>query len=434
MRIIVIGIIFVFALVVAYPVVGQTARMPDPSEKKEQPATQIEAAANDNNNIIQQLNNRLETLEARIKELEATQALEALQANAHISPAAIAVTEEVAEQPPQKTTADGLPLESPTLQIKGFADVQYHASDLKSEKNAFALGQLDLFITSRLSEKINVLAELVVEAAQDNQVGLDLERLVLQYSVNNHLNLNFGRYHTAIGFHNTAYHHGAWFQTAIDRPFIFAFEDEGGILPIHNIGVSANGRIPSGRLGLQYIAEIGNGRTSRSSLDEPVQNIVDENNGKAVNLGLIARPEWMRGLQAGVSIYRDRLAPEGLPKVGQTIIAAHVVYLGHTFELLNEAVLVRHSTSGTQGTFNTTGFYTQVARKFGNLQPYLRYQYINAPRSEPIFKDLGRSNGPSAGLRYDFSEFAAFKVQYDRTARRGLNVINKIGMQLAFTF
>src|SRR5207247_10157642 len=55
-------------------------------------------------------------------------------------------------------------------------------------------------------------------------------------------------------------------QTTIDRPFIFAFEDEGGILPVHNVGLSASGQIPSGRLGLRYIAEIGNGRTSRSPL------------------------------------------------------------------------------------------------------------------------------------------------------------------------
>jgi hypothetical protein len=43
-------------------------------------------------------------------------------------------------------------------------------------------------------------------------------------------------------------------QTAVGRPFIFAFEDEGGILPIYNVGLSAAGRVPSGGLNLQYVA------------------------------------------------------------------------------------------------------------------------------------------------------------------------------------
>jgi hypothetical protein len=320
------------------------------------------------------------------------------------------------------------------MKINGFTDIQYHVSNRDGDKNAFAIGQFDLSITSRLSEKLSMLAELNFEAGDDNKFGVDLERMLLQYSPNDHLKLNFGRYHTAIGFYNTAYHHGSWFQTTIDRPFIFAFEDEGGILPVHNVGLSASGQIPSGRLGLRYIAEIGNGRTSRAPLDESVQDVVDENNGKAVNLGLIARPDWMPGLQAGISVYRDRLAPEGLPKMGQTIMAVHVVYLGRAFEMLNEGIVVRHVTTGTQRTYNTTSFYTQMARKFGDLQPYVRYQFVNAPASEPIFKDLGRRNGPSLGLRYDVSEYAAFKVQYDREERRGLRGVNKLGMQLAFTF
>ena len=108
-----------------------------------------------------------------------------------------------------------------------------------------------------------------------------------------------GRYHTAIGYYNTAYHHSTWLQTATGRPFLFKFEDDSGILPIHNVGVSVTGIIPSGRLGLHYIAEVGNGRASSSPNAEPVQNTVDENNGKSFNLRILFRPTGVRGLQAG---------------------------------------------------------------------------------------------------------------------------------------
>src|SRR5581483_7638069 len=164
--------------------------------------------------------------------------------------------------------------------------------DRKGDTNSFVLGQLDLFITSQLSEKVNFVTEMVVESDDRNAFGVELERMMLQYSHNDYFNIAFGRYHTAIGYYNTAYHHGTWFQTEVGRPFLFNFEDDGGPLPVHGVGVTANGRIPSGKLGLHYVAEVSNGRTSRSPLDEPVQNVIDENNGKAYNLALYARPDW----------------------------------------------------------------------------------------------------------------------------------------------
>lgn len=386
--------------------------------------------------ITRQLLKRVEELEARLRELESKQAN---TASASLRPTDTPATDVVADQPVDRSvvapiTPEGLPLETPVMQIKGYADVTYQAGGENGEKNAFAVGQLDLFITSRLSKNLSMLGEVVIEAGQDNKVGVDLERLVLQYSPSDELNVSFGRYHTAIGYYNTAYHHGQWFQTTIDRPAIFAFEDEGGVLPIHNIGVSATGRIPSGKLGLRFIAEIGNGRTSRSPLDEPVQNVVDENNGKAVNLGLLARPDWLPGLQAGFSVYRDQLKPKGLPEMGQTILAGHVVYLGQHYEILNEALVIRHPQQETGRVFHTTGFYTQVARKFGKYQPYARYQYLNSPSDEPLFLDVSRRHGPSVGLRYELSEFLAFKAQYDHVFRRGLSATNKLKLQLAFTF
>lgn len=118
-------------------------------------------------------------------------------------------------------------------------------------------------------------------------------------------NVGVGRFHSAVGYHNTAYHHSTWLQTTTGRPFLFQFEDQGGILPIHNVGLTASGRIPPGALGLHYVAEVGNGRTSRSPLNERVQNVLDENNRKAVNFAVFARPDAVRGLQAAISTYRD---------------------------------------------------------------------------------------------------------------------------------
>ena len=185
---------------------------------------------------------------------------------------------------------------------------------------------------------------------------------------------------------------------------------------------------------MHYVAEVGNGRTSRSPMFEHVQNVLDENNRKSVNFAVFARPEAVRGLQAGLSIYHDLLAPLNSPRIGETIFAAHAVYTGLSFEWLNEALLLRHAPQGTSRVFDTPGFYTQVSKRFGSYRPYVRYQYVNASQSEPVFSDVGLRHGPSVGLRYDLSDFVALKLQYDYTARGRDQAIHALAIQAGFTF
>ena len=424
---------------------------------------QDSANASADQKTIQQLMQRIEKLEARVAQLESARSGPA-PATVATGPAALATRPPSGpaagppEAPPtpqaQATDPEAeaehleperMDMSKTLLRIRGFGDISFHGTDQQGSTNSFSLGQLNLFVTSDISEKFKFLSEIVFESGPDNfynmpggrrnEFGVDVERYLLQYSYNDYFSLAVGRYHTAIGFYNTAYHHSTWFQTTTGRPLLFQFEDSGGILPIHNVGLSASGRIPSGSLGLHYVAEIGNGRQSRSPLsEEPVQNEVDENNYKAFNLALFARPEAIRGLQIGFSGYHDRLQPVGLPRVDETILAAHAVYMAPKFEWLNEVVLVRHSPDGTSQTFNTPGFYTQIAKRFGSYQPYFRYQYINASAREPIFPDVGRMEGPSFGLRYDASESVALKAQYDYNIARHLSPNNALTLQLGFTF
>jgi hypothetical protein len=188
-------------------------------------------------------------------------------------------------------------------------------------------------------------------------------------------------------------------------------------------------------LGLHYVAEVGNGRASRNPIaEEPVQNVIDDQNHKAFNLALFARPESVRGLQAGVSVYRDLLAPAESPRIGETIVAAHAVYIRPHFEWLNEAMLIRHAPLGGSHVFETPGFYSQISKQFGSYRPYFRYEYLNSSDREPIFPDVGHRAGPSVGVRFDASESVALKVQYDYTAIRNHQDINSLGLQLGFTF
>jgi hypothetical protein len=423
-------------------------------------AQQTDAPSDSNKRSEEALVQRIVQLESRLKEVEAAlgkaQPGAAVAASAPASapaprsatalaPPATADPQGAAPAPqPQAepTGQESMDLNRTLLRIRGYSDVNLHGSTLKGDPastTAFTLGQVNLFVTSDVSDKFKFLSEVVFEAGTDNVFGVDIERMLLTYSFSDYLNVSVGRYHTAIGYYNTAYHHSTWFQTATGRPFLFNFEDQGGILPIHNVGASITGKVPSGSLGLHYVAEIGNGRAYRTS--EPVQNTVDENTHKALNFAIFARPEAIRGLQVGFSAYRDLLTPAAPLPIDETILDAHAVYSGLNFEWLNEALLVRHAPRGTSRVFNTAGFYSQISRRFGSYRPYFRYQYVNAPANEPIFSNVsifsapvGLQHGPSFGLRYDMSEFVAVKVQYDYTMLRGDRAFHTVALQTGFTF
>jgi hypothetical protein len=370
----------------------------------------------------QSLLQRINELEAKVKQLQEKQA-------ADMPAPAPAV-----EEPRVNSVND-------RLKLNVFGDVGFETADLKPSANTFEIGSLDLFMTAHLSEKVSALAEILFLSSTDNTITPDIERLLLQYRHNDYFTAAIGRYHTSIGYYNTAFHQGSWFQTTVDRPFMYAFDDAGGFLPLQEVGLTTSGLIPSGKLELSYVAEVGNGRDQLLG-GEPAQNAQDTNNGKSFNVALSAHPAWLNGVDLGFSIYHDYLTFSDNINHPELISTIHFVYLNSTYEFLNEAMLVRHvgSSTGAPGVFHTPAFYTQFSRRIKSYRPYFRYEYINAGANEPIYGDptdgpvVGRRNGASVGLRYDFTEHTAFKLQYDRAQRRGVPSSNGLDTQFAFTF
>ena len=380
--------------------------------------------------INQQLLDRIQDLEKQIQQMKAQPV-----AAAPTVPAAAPVIISPAEVPEVHEVAS-------RLRLNVFGDVGFEATDAKHvTSNTFEVGSMDMFMTSRLSERTSLLGEILFIAASDNSITPDIERLLFQYRQNDYFGFGVGRYHSSIGYYNTAFHQGAWFETAIGRPFMYAFDDEGGFLPLQEVGVTTYGKIPSGKLGLSYVAEMGNGRDHLLG-GEPAQNTQDANNGKAFNVALFARPSALPNVEVGFSIYHDYVTFSDNINHGELISTVHATYLTSKYEFLNEAMLVRHtgSSTGAPGAFHTPAFYTQFSRAFGKYRPYFRYQYINAGEGEPIYGDptdgaiVGRRQAPTVGVRYDFNEHAAFKLQYDRMTIRGEGSSNQLDSQFAFTF
>lgn len=340
----------------------------------------------------------------------------------------------------------------PNLQFHGFGDMNYHASSriggnnasgvpynppAASAGNSFYTGELDLFLQSQLAEDLSVLDETVIASGVDNHWGMDVERLELSWKPSEYFNVDFGRFHTAMGYYNTAYHHGTWFQNAVARPNFLEYEDSGGLLPVHSVGLSMHGAIPSGKLNLSYFVEVANGRDYNTNGDGAVQNVVDHNAAKAINLAVIAKPDWFPGGQFGIGAYHDSVSVQGQQRTDEWIWNAHVIYHSALWELMAEGFLQRHHTAALGDSY-TPMFYVQAARKFGKYTPYARFTYSNASSNDPIYTTVlgqaGLHYGPSLGLRYDLSTYVALKLQYDYMIDTGFKDASEVTFQASFTF
>jgi hypothetical protein len=380
--------------------------------------------------VNRQLLRRLQELEDEVKQLKKQAVV-----------AAVAAAPEA--EPPPAIEVPAAHEVAPRLHMTVFGDVG--AQIYNHTPDTFLFGSLDLFMTARLSDKVSALGAVLFIAENNNVLTSDVERLLLQYRPSDYFTVAVGRYHSWVGYYNSAFNYGEYLETTTDRPFIYAFDDQGGVLPMQEIGVTMTGKIPSGNMGLNYVVEVGNGRGWGPGV-EIAQNNQDVHNSKSINGGLFLRPEALAGLQVGFSVRHDELTIPG-PAVNETIATVHAVFVDSNYEVLNEAVLVRHvEPSGP--IFTTSAFYTQFSRRFRAYRPYLRYQYFNANDNDPVYvfaspnnyapayvnTFVGRVNGPSAGIRYDFTEHSALKLQYDRISERRLPTVNGLTSQVAFTF
>ncbi|MFZ1006475.1 MAG: hypothetical protein WAN65_06550 [Candidatus Sulfotelmatobacter sp.] len=377
--------------------------------------------------INQQLMQRIQELEKEVQSLKSQPQPPVVAPPPVPAPA----PEPVAEMPTVNEVA-------PRLKLNFFGDLGYQTGHYYGATNAFEMSEFDMFATARISDKVSLLGEVLFTASADNSIDLDIERLYLKYRHNDYFAATIGRIHTDIGYYNTAFNRGDYFQTTIGRPAMYEFDDQGGFMPMQDLGVVIDGKIPSGKLGLNYVFEVTNGRAYGINV-EPAQNSTDGNNSKAVNVNISAKPEWGHGLDLGFSVRHDYLSDVNNLHISETIPVMYVVFNNSKYEFLNEATLIRHAMPGGP-VFHTSGFYTQFSRGFGRYRPYFRYSYVNAPENDPIYgnpaemPEVGRINGPTVGIRYDFTDHSAFKLEYEREGTDGEKSTNGLDAQFAFTF
>ena len=390
---------------------------------------------------------RVQQLEKRVNELEAKQAAVSTaptptEIAANVPPAA-----PVATQPAAATTAvqehrhdaqeaqaavQQMETHYPSLQIRGFGDVDFSATDQKGTTSGFNLGEFVLHTSSALSKKVSAFGEIAFDPQQEGWT-VDVERAILRYDLNDYFKLSFGRFHTPINYWNTAYHHGTWLQTTISRPEMILFHGE--FLPAHFVGLMGEGHLPSGGANLEYNVGVGNGRSF--FLHEPGQ-AGDSNNNRAWFVNIYSRPTRLYGLQFGGSVYGDKIVLADGRNFRELITSAHLVWTKGDPEFLAEFANVNHRNILTNVATNNTAFYVQVGYRLPwlekSLKPYYRFEHTHTPLSEQVFTNMDLV-GSIAGLRYDITSYAAFKAEYRNTKRQpGDPRVNGLFLQTDFTF
>jgi len=162
----------------------------------------------------------------------------------------------------------------------------------------------------------------------------DLERMQVGWQPSDHSVLWFGRFHQASSFWNHQHHHGQFLQTSVSRPASEEWEDEGGIVPQHFLGLLWESSWPVG--GAYHLhSALGAGLAPLMTPEglEPFDII--KPNAEHRRLGVQARIAWqpseLEDTGIGLLLGRNEIASRDAPQsalgpfdyVTQTVAGAY---------------------------------------------------------------------------------------------------------------
>ena len=326
---------------------------------------------------------------------------------------------------------DEIPISSTSARITldMFGDAAFRIDSGTPARPAFVLGPLDLLLYGQYSGLV-AMAEMALELQPGGGVGTDLERLFVRWR-GERLTIDVGRTHTELGYWNNAFHHGRWLQTSVDRPRAIRFEDDGGTLPIHWVGVTARWLLLTGARELELVGGVANGRGNR--VDE-IQVGDDTNAFKSLLLKLEARGFGARDLRFGVSGVYDRIAAASaverpaLPGVmiQEAVGNVYAAYRGSRLLLIAEAFDILHAAAGQR--WNTFDAFLLAGYRLGRWVPYALVEgRAGDVASDPYFapdpmiasQALPPFTEATVGVRWEVKLWSAIKLEYRVTALEG---------------
>ncbi len=305
-----------------------------------------------------------------------------------------------------------------SFQIFGDAGFGWSNPQSPDQSNAaFALGSLDLFSSVQIGEHFQALAETVFEGdSDDNEVGVDLERLWGAWTFDDALYVKIGREHSPQSRWDRRYHHGKWMWTSATQPFLARFEDDGGPLQVHQVGLELGGRLPTRGGIVEYAAVVANGRDRHP---EDVQSFGDRNDAKAYDVGLGFAPVGAPGFALGANAHFDEIPsiaddPTRRHAIGETTQTVWLEYFASPIEVLGEVAFIQHDDRTSDHTFDSRSGYLQTGYHVGAFTPYARADLRDMGRGDPFYapSELDRDSHEGVlGVRWDLNESVALKLE-----------------------
>ena len=309
------------------------------------------------------------------------------------------------------------------LPLHGFADVGVSTHNpINPDLKGFTVGNLDFYLTPRLSDRGRALFEMNTEVSSVGSVGVDLERAQIGYQLADQATFWLGRFHSPYGYVNTALHHGAWVNNSLRRPAFLQFEDSGGVLPAHTVGLWVTGAPRVGLGKLQYDAYVGN---SQQIIDGVLDmRTAGNTHGNLIvggRLGYLFNAGAAEGLTLGVHAFSARIGDNALPANLTRVLSygGYTVYDTDQWENIAEFYLFDdEDLSGTSGKHHSRAGFVQLGYRASWGVPYARYEFTSLDQADNYFaaQNTGYSYHRSAlGLRFDLSPDAAVKLEFADT-------------------
>jgi hypothetical protein len=321
------------------------------------------------------------------------------------------------------------------VNLGAFGDVNFFTKDRKSNHSSFSLGPLDLYSTVNIGPRLTFLAEFDIDFDQEAGEGdVEMERLWVGYTFNDLLTVRAGRQHTALGYWNNTYHHGKLLFLTVDRPFFLAFEDDGGVLPVHTVGFEFSGSQHRPGFRWMYMLDVGNGHRIDSSTNTLVPNVTSDNNSsKQVALRLSVEPYLLPGLTLGLFGTYDKVGTDFNGDIKERIFGSDLSYIYNKVEFISEYYKMLNPGH------HADAYYIQLGYKVvRDITPYARYETLKVDPTDPYFTNLENNSSRHqsiAGVRYDIDELrSALKFQYRIDRKVGSETFHVWEAQWSFSF
>lgn len=315
--------------------------------------------------------------------------------------------------------------------VIGFGDISYTTGSF-GRPDGFVIGQGVAHLVASLDESWTFFGEFTA-TAKDTEYSIEVERFIVKYDFSDRYKLSAGRYHTPIGYWNSAFHHGAWLQTSAARPEVVKFGSR--IVPIHFVGILLEGNLPSGSLGMNYKAGVGNGRHANIAR---AGDAGDVNSNKAWTVQINAKPQAYFGADAGIGLYQDEIEVATGPDIKESTLSAYLAWTKETPDVLIEYLHSSHElATNSSMSGDVDAWFAQVGYRlpgnFHQLKPYARLERTRVDDTDPLLgTDALDYDGSILGIRWDLSHHAALKAEYRNEEFGNNGRENNFRIQLSF--